>query len=595
MLDLLFPTFIRSYLLDEENHFRETPTSTAPLRTLLSTMKDALADRLVTLFAQHWPEEAAELADRTAIDQIIDETADQLDMVIKRLHRRLTWARATRSDLHRKKDTGLIEREEEQLLRRCDEFINSIVTRDRQTYTLTVLAIEGFLPGYGVYEGGITASARRGFARQSGPRAFDLSRSNVVALREFVPGNRLYANRGTFYVARYHLGADETARIRTLRVDPLKGYVTDHAGDASYGQTGGVPIDALPLTDLDLAHESRITEDENLRFSMPVSVLGRLRKHCRGGKGIKIGDQEVSYLRGQGIELVNLGEAGRVKNQELGHWICSVCGAAKTPYAVPTEITQFLKIHKERCGKDVTRLALSAQADVDMLQFHAVANEADGINIGEALRTAATRLLDMGPDDLQLLLVRKARRQARPADLRPDAGRLGAAGADALSLAGTDRHGEGVAGRLHPGLRDGLLLPASRPSATSSYHELLNRHQGAGTDREAEPSSRRLSGHRAGLRGGEARRRHALEPARGSAAAAAPGPPFPDRGLPQADHDDGRARHGAGLAPRGDQGGGLPRRHEPRSARRPQDRPAGPVDPGDARTRRLHGDRRAVP
>ena len=408
LLDILFPTFIRSYLLDQENQFRQTPTSTAPLHSLISTMKQGLTDRLVTLFAQHWPEEAAELTSRIAIEQIIDGTAAELDTVIKRLHRRLIWARSTRADLHKKKDSGLIDREEEQLLRRCDDFINSIVTCDRQTYTLTVLAVEGFLPGYGVYEGGIVASARRGVARTSGPKAFDLSRSNVVALREFVPGNRLYANRGTFYVARYHLGADETARIRTLRVDPLKGYVTDHAGDASYGQTGGVPIDALPLVDLDLAHESRITEDENLRFSMPVSVLGRLRKHNRGGKGIKIGDQDVSYLRGQGIELVNLGEAGRVKNQELGHWICAVCGAAKSPYAVPTETNQFLKIHKERCGKDVTRLALSVHADVDMLQFHAVACEADGFNIGEALRTAATRLLDMGPDDLQLLLVRKA-------------------------------------------------------------------------------------------------------------------------------------------------------------------------------------------
>ena len=27
----LFPVFIRTYLLDEDNHFRETPTSTAPL------------------------------------------------------------------------------------------------------------------------------------------------------------------------------------------------------------------------------------------------------------------------------------------------------------------------------------------------------------------------------------------------------------------------------------------------------------------------------------------------------------------------------------------------------------------------------------
>ena len=111
------------------------------------------------------------LADRPAIERTISETAGNLDAVIKRLHRRLTWARTTRSDLHKKKDAGLIEREEEQLLRRCDEFINSVVKCDRPTYTLTVLGNEGFLPGYGVYEGGVTASARRGFAQKSGPRA----------------------------------------------------------------------------------------------------------------------------------------------------------------------------------------------------------------------------------------------------------------------------------------------------------------------------------------------------------------------------------------------------------------------------------------
>ena len=144
------------------------------------------------------------------------------------------------------------------------------MTCDRATYTLMVLGAEGFLPGYGVYEGGVKASARRGFARQSGPRAFDLSRNNVVALREFVPGNRLYANRGTFYVSRYHLGADETARIRTLHVNVEKKYVTETAGDAAYGQSGGVPIDALPLTDLDLAHESRIRRE-------PAILDARLR------------------------------------------------------------------------------------------------------------------------------------------------------------------------------------------------------------------------------------------------------------------------------------------------------------------------------
>src|SRR5262249_62177682 len=86
------------------------------------------------------PALAAELADRPAIEQIISETAARLDEVIKRLHRRLTWARTTRSDLHKKKDAGLIEREEEQLLRRGDEYINSIVKCERTRYTLSVLA-----------------------------------------------------------------------------------------------------------------------------------------------------------------------------------------------------------------------------------------------------------------------------------------------------------------------------------------------------------------------------------------------------------------------------------------------------------------------
>ncbi|HLX62324.1 MAG TPA: DEAD/DEAH box helicase [Planctomycetota bacterium] len=403
----LFPAFIRNYLLDEDDKFRDRPLSAAPLKALLTDMRVKIADSLGELFAKHWPEEAKELASRAMIELTIDSAADELDAVLARLHRRLTWARTTRGELHKKKDAGLIEKDEEQLLRRCDEYVNGIVRRDSKTYTLTVLSTEGYLPGYGIYEGGITAFARRGFAQNTGPKPFELSRSNVVALREFVPGNRLYANRGTFYANRFHMGAEETSKIRTLRVNVTTGCVTDDFTDTAYAQAGAVAIDALPLTDLDLAHESRITEDENLRFSMPVTVLGRLRKRCRGGKAIKIGNFEVHHLRGQGIELVNLGEAGRVTAGTLGHYICSVCGAAKTPYAVPLEIQRFQQAHLERCGKIPALMALSVQTEVDMLHFHSLQDQASGINIGEALRIAAAQLFDMGLEDLQLLLIQK--------------------------------------------------------------------------------------------------------------------------------------------------------------------------------------------
>ena len=125
VLDGLFPTFIRSYLLDEDNHFREAPSSTAPLKRI------ARADQGHPGGSAHGPlrPELARGRRRTGRQRrrsngSIEEASDQLDVVIKRLHRRLTWARSTRADLHRKKDAGLIEREEEQLLRRCDEFIS---------------------------------------------------------------------------------------------------------------------------------------------------------------------------------------------------------------------------------------------------------------------------------------------------------------------------------------------------------------------------------------------------------------------------------------------------------------------------------------
>jgi hypothetical protein len=158
-LKALFPVFIRDYLLDESDHYRSQPTSTVPLGHVLQEAKTELANRLVALFAQHWPEEAAELANRTAIDQIIDGIAEELEKVVRRLHRRLTWAMETQARLHREKEKRILTNEEFQLDKRIDAFIHGIVKRDRSTYTLTVLGNEGFLPGYGMYEGGVTASA----------------------------------------------------------------------------------------------------------------------------------------------------------------------------------------------------------------------------------------------------------------------------------------------------------------------------------------------------------------------------------------------------------------------------------------------------
>lgn len=101
---------------------------------------------------------------------------------------------------------------------------------------------------------------------------------------------------------------------------------------------------------------------------------------------------------------MNLGEAGRVKAGTIGHWICTVCGSAKTPYAVSAELDAWRGKHEERCGRKPVPVAQTTQAEVEMLQFHQLEHQAAAINIGESLRSGSSRVLDMGPDDLELLV-----------------------------------------------------------------------------------------------------------------------------------------------------------------------------------------------
>jgi hypothetical protein len=82
VLKNLFPTFIRSYLLDEEDRFRDRPTSSAPLAQLLDELKGPMSDRMAKLFAHHWPKEAAELASRENIERTVADCAADLDVVL---------------------------------------------------------------------------------------------------------------------------------------------------------------------------------------------------------------------------------------------------------------------------------------------------------------------------------------------------------------------------------------------------------------------------------------------------------------------------------------------------------------------------------
>src|SRR5690606_27998333 len=111
--------------------------------------------------------------------------------------------------------------------RRCDRYIKKIkgqqfrLRRDSEGYddtnTYAVLASEGYLPGYGLDSGSIKATATG--APASGMADFDLPRPSAMALREYVPGNLIYANGHKYFPRYYHLDPQGAREVVQVLVD----------------------------------------------------------------------------------------------------------------------------------------------------------------------------------------------------------------------------------------------------------------------------------------------------------------------------------------------------------------------------------------
>src|SRR5207344_3030382 len=65
-----------------------------------------------------------------------------------------------------------------------------------------------YLPGYGLEVGSVLGTAEIPFWR-TGAMEFTLPRPPSVALREYVPGNLIYANGNRFVARRFHRDIDE--------------------------------------------------------------------------------------------------------------------------------------------------------------------------------------------------------------------------------------------------------------------------------------------------------------------------------------------------------------------------------------------------
>ncbi len=404
----VFPDYIVTYLFHDGHQYRLEPYSVMPLSIFVSKHKERLFQAIRKVFSKYWPDEDRQLVSDEFLGRYLDGMSEALQDVVNLLHRRMLWALHTQSRLLDAQRNGLLEPDEERLLARCKRYLQQLAEPEMSTYVLRVLAVEGFLPGYGTYEGGIRAFASRALSAMHGRPDFELSRPPSIAVREFVPGNLIYANSGRFRVSLFHFPVGEH------RLEPEE-YVVDvdnerisqasppKPGQAQYGGHQGAVISGLPACDVDITYVSRISDEEQNRFQLPVTILGYLKPAHRGGQAYSVGGKNIQHRFGQQTRLVNVGPADRVRKGFLGFPICIVCGGTRSPYASPKDLDHFAEVHKDRCGKAPQNIALSADACVDGLLFHGLASKAEAVNLGEALRIGGAQVLEMDVEDLQIL------------------------------------------------------------------------------------------------------------------------------------------------------------------------------------------------
>ena len=109
---------------------------------------------------------------------------------------------------------------------------------------------------------------------RTGAMDFSLPRPPATALREYVPGNLIYANGHRFVARRFHRElAEEHAEMPFYEVSTERQAVApSRHGEGS--MLGGQVLRAMTVCDTDLIHTSHISDEEDLRFQLGVAVYG---------------------------------------------------------------------------------------------------------------------------------------------------------------------------------------------------------------------------------------------------------------------------------------------------------------------------------
>lgn len=410
------PDQVSAYLF-EGGRVRDKLADISPLRRLIEQNVDDLCEYAERVFRQGWPAADADVTKPEALRAHVQGMTDSLLDVLARLERRLLWALEQIRRLNGVRERqGDLEPEDEALFRRCDTLVKRLKGTARRTRreaegyddvnTFGVLAAEGFLPGYGLEVGSILGTAEIPFWR-TGAMAFVLPRPPGFALREYVPGNLIYANGNRFVARRFHRDIDEQkAEMPVFEVSRERQAVKETNLGAPSTTLGAAVLPTIAICDVDLVHQSHISDEEELRFQMGVAVYGMERDQHNGGRAYRWGVQTVHHRRGVRLRMVNVGSTTAIERfDRIGYPVCRVCGQSISPLSSERQREHFMQTHQERCGKPIIPVGFFADVVADVLSLPACPDQTTAYSVLEALRFAAARVLDMHLDDLQILVI----------------------------------------------------------------------------------------------------------------------------------------------------------------------------------------------
>jgi ATP-dependent helicase YprA (DUF1998 family) len=421
ILNAAVPSTVRAWLFNG-SQIRSSLPDLSPLEMAVSSRTTALLDHVKEVFAAGWPIEDNAVVSEVILKEAVEGFTKQLRAVMVRLQRRLNWAHQTVTRLNQlQANTGTLEPGDEAIRRRCERYIKRLKGelkkkksegegRD-ETITYSVLALEGFLPGYGLERGTILGTAEIPFWESKDAGELFLPRPPLLALREYVPGNLIYANGHRFVSRRYQLLPAEERESAMLEVTVTRSALREVNTGAAASQTSRI-LQSLPMDDVDLVHISQITDEEDYRFQMGVAVLGHERNRHSGGKAFAWGTQETHLIKAMHLRMANVGSTTEIQRRiNFGYLICSVCGDSVSPMASDAQKTSFKAGHRERCGgdsKDVAQeFALHAEVVADTLKFPGFSDQTEAYSVLESIRLAAANRIEMVPEDLQIMVIGK--------------------------------------------------------------------------------------------------------------------------------------------------------------------------------------------